>query len=181
MASEIRALLGAAQSAEVKGDTVEAVRLLREAAAFYRDRKLVTRAMQMLRHARRLEGHQDPGPPLDGFAPRELMGGDDDFDGPTGEVDWSQEGDDAFGFGDELIEAGAGHRPSPIVEPAPALEKEAFERVLTLADPALDAWCSFCCRPAREVGALTAGPAGAYICVACTTRAGALLGAPPAV
>lgn len=178
MASEIRALLGAAQSAEVKGDTAEAVRLLREAAAFYRDRKLVTRAMQMLRHARRLEGHQDPGPPLDGFAPRELINGDDDFDGPTGEHDWSNE---QFGFGDELLETNSARSETDSVRgaglEAPSVTSE-FERILTLADPALDAWCSFCCRPTREVGPLTAGPAGAYICAACTTRSGEILGSP---
>ena len=173
MASEIRALLGAAQSAEVKGDTVEAARLLREAAAFYRDRKLVTRAMQMLRHARRLEGHQDPGPPLDGFAPRELVTGEDDFDGPTGEHDWSNDTESAdFGFGDDLLETSAGR--DEVLRP-PTAPRE-FERILCLADPALDAWCSFCCRPTREVGALTSGPAGAYICAACTGRSGELLG-----
>ncbi len=168
MASEIRAILGAAQAAEVKGHSAEAARLLREAAAFYRDRQLITRAMQMLRHARRLEGHPDPGPPLDGFSPRELTG-DDDFDGPTGEYDWSEKADQAeadrdavFGFGDEL-------------QPGGVLKMQSFDRTIALADPALDAWCSFCCRPTVEVGALTAGPTGSYICRGCTERARALL------
>ncbi len=35
------------------------------------------------------------------------------------------------------------------------------------ADPAVDAWCSFCCRPKAEVGPLVAGPAGAFICAPC--------------
>jgi len=161
MASEIRALLSAAQSAEVKGDAVEAARLLRQAAAFYRDRQLVTRAMQMLRHARRLEGHEDPGPPLDGFAPRELAARPDDYEGPTGEVDWSNDDDDeeVFGFSEPGAPAFTGHA-----------------RELTVADPALNAWCSFCCRPGSEVGTLTAGPTNAFICAGCTERAGGLLG-----
>ncbi len=51
---------------------------------------------------------------------------------------------------------------------------EAPERVLVeqrtpqLADPNLDAWCSFCCKPGAEVGALVAGPAGSFICAGCT-------------
>ena len=168
MATEIRSLLAAAQSAEVKGEMTEAARLLREAAAFYRDHQSVTRAMQMLRHARRLEGAEDPGPPLDGFAPREMMGEDDAFDGPAGHVDWSNEetGDEVFGFGDESGDA----------EPDPAIAeraREPFERVLALAGPALNAWCSFCCRPSAETGDLVEGPANAYLCANC---AGTTLG-----
>jgi hypothetical protein len=49
------------------------------------------------------------------------------------------------------------------------------ERAPALADPDLDAWCSFCCRPSREVGRLVAGPAQAFICSACTELAASLL------
>jgi hypothetical protein len=53
------------------------------------------------------------------------------------------------------------------------------------ADPAADAWCSFCCRPKLEVGPVVAGPAGAFICAACidaAARIAARDGAPrPAV
>ncbi|WP_375765514.1 hypothetical protein NR798_27815 [Archangium gephyra] len=56
-----------------------------------------------------------------------------------------------------------------------------IERGPTRADPSLDAWCSFCCRPRSEVGALVAGPAGAFICSACIGESGALLGGVAAV
>ncbi|NVJ21490.1 hypothetical protein HUW62_09710 [Myxococcus sp. AM011] len=51
-----------------------------------------------------------------------------------------------------------------------------IERGPTRADAALDAWCSFCCRPRAEVGDLVAGPAGAFICKACLTESTSLLG-----
>ncbi|MCP3164229.1 hypothetical protein LZ199_15140 [Myxococcus sp. QH3KD-4-1] len=51
-----------------------------------------------------------------------------------------------------------------------------IERGPTRADAALDAWCSFCCRPRAEVGDLVAGPAGAFICKACLTESASLLG-----
>jgi hypothetical protein len=41
------------------------------------------------------------------------------------------------------------------------------ERGPQLADPALDAWCSFCCRPKGEAGALVSGPTGSFICASC--------------
>ena len=53
--------------------------------------------------------------------------------------------------------------------------KPFLERLPVLADPAQPAWCSFCCRPATEVGRLVAGPAGAFICRSCTERAERLL------
>jgi hypothetical protein len=49
------------------------------------------------------------------------------------------------------------------------------ERSAVLAPPSLDAWCSFCCRPKREVGPLVAGPTGTFICASCTDTARALL------
>lgn len=52
------------------------------------------------------------------------------------------------------------------------------QRGPTLADPAIDAWCSFCCRPKSEVGRLVAGPAGAYVCGRCVGAAGELLAVP---
>ncbi|WP_434389687.1 ClpX C4-type zinc finger protein [Melittangium boletus] len=63
--------------------------------------------------------------------------------------------------------------------PAPAAPEESgrfIERGPTRADPTLDAWCSFCCRPKAEVGALVAGPAGAFICATCIAESGGLLG-----
>lgn len=57
--SEIRSLLAAAQAAEQRGETPEAARLLREAASYYRDRRQLQRAAQMLRQARRVEGVEE--------------------------------------------------------------------------------------------------------------------------
>ena len=62
MSSPIRELLADAQAAEVKGDRPEAARLLRKAAALYRDANNHTRALKMLRHARRLEGVDEDQP-----------------------------------------------------------------------------------------------------------------------
>jgi hypothetical protein len=67
-------------------------------------------------------------------------------------------------------------REEPPSSPPPEAEAAFIERGPTRADPALDAWCSFCCRPRTEVGALVAGPAGAFICAACIGESGALLG-----
>ena len=68
----------------------------------------------------------------------------------------------------------------PDSEPIGDLGRGLVERTPTLADPALEAWCSFCCRPAREVGQLVAGPAHAFVCQACIELAAGLLGAAPA-
>ncbi|MCY1077572.1 ClpX C4-type zinc finger protein [Archangium lansingense] len=72
--------------------------------------------------------------------------------------------------------------PLPKGEGVAAEGEGAFiERGPTRADPSLDAWCSFCCRPRSEVGALVAGPSGAFICSACIGESGALLGGVAAV
>ncbi|QSQ25484.1 hypothetical protein JY651_11360 [Pyxidicoccus parkwayensis] len=55
-------------------------------------------------------------------------------------------------------------------------EKRLIERGPTRADAALDAWCSFCCRPRSEVGDLVAGPTGSFICAGCLSESVALLG-----
>lgn len=138
--AEIRDLLARAQAAELKGEKSEAVRLLREAAVFYRDRQMLKRAAQMLRQARRVEGIPDEPEP----------------------------GDEVFGFG-ETFEADA--------VPPPELPERVLieQRVPQLADPALDAWCSFCCKPKTEVGPLVAGPAGAYVCADCLKISSSLL------
>lgn len=58
------------------------------------------------------------------------------------------------------------------------LDDPRFDRGPQPADPAIDAWCSFCCRPRGEVGALIAGPAGAFICGGCLVVAGRLMALP---
>lgn len=139
--SEIRRLLADAQDAERRGKKDEAVRLLRVAAAWYRDRQMLKRAGQMLRQARRVEGIEEEAPSGDA-----VFGFGEDFEGSTPEVAEGREGR-------VLME----------------------QRVPQLADPALDAWCSFCCRPRTEVGTLVAGPAGAYVCEGCVATSAGLL------
>lgn len=149
--SEIRTLLANAQAAELRGEKPEAARLLREAASWYRDRQQLRRAAQMLRQARRVEGIEE-------------------------------EPDAVFGFGAEF-EGDAVPPPEPLPEVAqPTPTRQLVEqRGPQLADPAVDAWCSFCCRPKTEVGPLVAGPAGAFVCQGCTERSTSLLpGARPA-
>src|SRR5712692_7885608 len=137
MPEDIRETLRQAQAAEIRGERSEAVRLLKQAADLYEAAGNLGRSLQMLRHARRV--------------------------GAT-------------------LERSQGSRPVP-VEPAPevaadaaaeirsgaserklALAQQLAERGPTLADPTAQAWCSFCCRPQSDVGALAAGPAGAFIC-----------------
>ncbi|WP_418766429.1 ClpX C4-type zinc finger protein [Myxococcus xanthus] len=55
-------------------------------------------------------------------------------------------------------------------------EARLIERGPTRADAALDAWCSFCCRPRTDTGDLVAGPAGAFICKSCLTESQSLIG-----
>ncbi|AKQ65773.1 hypothetical protein A176_002685 [Myxococcus hansupus] len=55
-------------------------------------------------------------------------------------------------------------------------EARLIERGPTRADAALDAWCSFCCRPRTDTGDLIAGPAGAFICKSCLLESQSLLG-----
>jgi hypothetical protein len=65
-----------------------------------------------------------------------------------------------------------------VEEALPGVDRTLFERTPTLADPTLEAWCSFCCRPSREVGPLVAGPTQAYVCRACVRLAASLLDGP---
>lgn len=155
--SEIRELLAAAQQAEIRGDVREAGRLLDRAARWYESRQRDGRAQQMLRHAARLRAN--------GGTEASAGAGLDDPEDPD-ELD--------FGFGDGLTSRGA----APPAEPPPTPRRSRlFEpRTPVLADPAEDAWCSFCCRPAKEVGALVGGPTGAYLCRSCLEAATRALG-----
>ncbi len=135
MTSTIRDLLTQAQAAEARQDLSEAIRLLKEAEQYYRERQLDGRAQQMARNVARLEAAR--GPVSDGF-------------------------------GDELLDGSSG------VPGGAALA--AVERGPQRADPALEAWCSFCCKPKQEVGDLVAGPAGAFICRSCVAVSAVLHG-----
>lgn len=65
-------------------------------------------------------------------------------------------------------------------EAEPRRRRVIEERGPQLADPSLDAWCSFCCRPKTEAGALVSGPTGTFICASCLGAAHGFLGAAPA-
>ncbi|MCU0697899.1 MAG: ClpX C4-type zinc finger protein [Myxococcaceae bacterium] len=175
MASEIRSLLAAAQQAEASGDVPGAVTQLRRAAEFYRARRMARRAAQMERHIDRLEG-RPVTEPLDQIRDRTADEFDDDDgavaylldDAPFGageeapRPEVSRLEDDGLGFGDELVD-----RPTRELSP--------FDRGPQPAEPSLEAWCSFCCRPRGEVGPLVAGPAGAFICAGCISASARLL------
>ncbi len=75
--------------------------------------------------------------------------------------------DDGLGFGDELLDPASRRSRSEFVP--------AVDRGPQPADPSVDAWCSFCCKPTTEVGALVAGPAGAFICGGCVSFSAGLL------
>lgn len=59
-------------------------------------------------------------------------------------------------------------RPAPVVINGLSRFQQ---RGPTLADESLDAWCSFCCRPQKDLGSMVAGPAGAFICGSCALEA----------
>lgn len=62
------------------------------------------------------------------------------------------------------------------VDSAPRKKRVMEERGPTLADPRLEAWCSFCCRPSSEAGSLVGGPTGSFICSGCVGTATGFLG-----
>ncbi|MDP3501888.1 MAG: ClpX C4-type zinc finger protein [Myxococcales bacterium] len=176
MSSEIRSLLAAAQEAEAHGDVPRAISRLQQAAGFYRARRMERRAAQMERHIDRLEG-RSVSVPLDeihdpGIA---LFDEDDDAvshvleDAPFG-GEGDEPEDDGLGFGDELLDVA--RRTTRF------RDDSLFDRGPQQADPAIDAWCSFCCKPRTEVGPLIAGPAGAFICASCVTTSAKLMALP---
>lgn len=182
MSDDVREYLRAAQAAELRGDTSKAVELLEKAASVYRTSGRQSRAIQMLRHAYRLDGSR--ADLLEEIHRLELLP-----DVPTlsraAEVmseSLSLESERALEAEASSLEIVAvGERGETLFdlpeETAPALS--AFEvprrgrsEVLVERGPRwaaddADAWCSFCCRPGSEVGRLVAGAAGAFICEAC--------------
>jgi hypothetical protein len=161
VADEVREYLRAAQEAELRKDVPAAVDRLRQAASLYSRRGSLSRAVSVLRHALRI------GPGTEGLA-EELAEA-------------------------EAAEAAGPEVPARVPEVAPSPELQAAldalddERELVLEDhpvarapvPAtagLEAWCSFCCQPAREVGALAAGASGTFICGPCAEASCLLTG-----
>jgi hypothetical protein len=154
MGDDAREYIRAAQAAEISGDKARAVENLRKAATLFRGQGNPTRALQMLRHARRLDGESAE-------LAEELS-----------RMEW---------LPDRALDRAAGAEETErALAPLDEMEKpkHLIERGPTRADPALQAWCSFCCRPRTEVGDLVAGPAGAFICATCIGEARRLLALP---
>ncbi len=193
MASDVREYLRAAQAAEIRGDKARAVQLLRTAADEYQRAGNDPRAQQMLRHVERLQASGleqgaalrqperpqlvEPSRSQADIAVRQLKQAHLPEAGRLEAEVVLKSGELAARLAPELriatsrlADAAAGERRSGAADP------EFAERGPALADPAAPAWCSFCCRPRQEVGALVAGPAGAFICAACATHSSALLG-----
>jgi hypothetical protein len=251
MADNPRELIRAAQSAELQGDVKRAVEYLRKAAELYRRAGNAPRALQMLRHARKLDGGDEglaeevrrleamaePGrstaedgsglersreepslPELDRRqqliedalreAERLAAEAEDSGEHPVWVIE-SEVSEDLQRLEVQLARVAASVDPEEVAgeagvaalsaeavraasldTPVPTAAPEApehapprrrreqrlFDRGPTRADPTLDAWCSFCCRPRTETGDLVAGPAGAFICKACLAESLSLLG-----
>lgn len=161
MADEIREYIRAAQAAELKGEKAQAVEFFMKAAALYRTEGRFSRALQMLRNASRLDQ------------------GRADIATEIRRLEWLPETAlERAVAGDDGAEAKALEPLEAVGKPdaEPPDESRLLDRGPTLADPAHSAWCSFCCRPDREVGALVSGPAGSYICGGCLREARTLLG-----
>lgn len=168
MADEVREYVRAAQEAEVRGDVGQAIEHLRKAATLYRTRGNTARALQMLRHARRLDGtRQDI---IDEINRLEWL--------PEQPMQNAVSGTVTLEPSDEL-KAELEKLLKPLDEAeVPGADKQMFERGPTKADPTLSAWCSFCCKPKKEVGELVAGPAGAFVCASCVFESARLLAVP---
>lgn len=153
MPDEVREYIRAAQQAELRGDKPHAVELLKKAAALVRSGGNLQRALQLLRHAQRLD--DEPG-----------------LADEIRRLEWLPDKPFLRAVEDEELETEAALAPLRELE---ASDRRLAERGPTLADPELAAWCSFCCRPRSEVGGLVAGPAGAFICAGCLRESARLL------
>ncbi|MGQ0507634.1 MAG: ClpX C4-type zinc finger protein [Myxococcaceae bacterium] len=163
MADDVRDYLRAAQQAEVQGDKRRAVELLERVVKLYTTAGNPTRALSVLRHARRLDSavsslESSPQASFADVFPGVVL---DSFH----KIDTAQERDDV----DTDI-----RRDDPLALPGNR-EKKLIDRGPQRAASGLQAWCSFCCRPRAEVGDLVAGAAGVFVCAGCTEEAAALL------
>lgn len=157
MADEVREYIRAAQEAELRGDKAQAVALLRKAATLVRSSGNAQRALQLLRHAQRVDGDQA------------------DLAEEIHRLEWLPDKPFARTIDDSDREETAALEPLEALEASD--KKKMFERGPSRADPSLAAWCSFCCRPRSEAGDLVAGPAGAFICLGCVRESQEILGA----
>jgi hypothetical protein len=178
MPSDVREYLRAAQAAEIRGDKARAIDFLHKAADLYENAGNRPRAQQMLRQIDRLQAAPSTVVQADGGARAARAvpsGGIQSFEQDNRDAS-SAEFRGATQNGTQISSpeaAAARHARRERRRPA---RPELFQRGPTLADPALEAWCSFCCRPGKEVGALIAGPAGAYVCRGCAQESMRLLG-----
>ena len=130
MADEVREYIRAAQQAELRGDKPQAVELLKKAATMVRSGGNYQRALQLLRHAQRLDGNQP-----------ELLD-------EIRRLEWLP--DKPF-----LRAVDVEHETEEALAPLRALEesdRRMMDRGPTLSDPDLAAWCSSCCRVSSRSG-----------------------------
>ncbi|QSQ15971.1 ClpX C4-type zinc finger protein [Myxococcus landrumensis] len=200
MAENPRELIRTAQSAELRGDVSLAVEHLQRAAAVYQQAGNTARALQLLRHARRLDSSRQDlvaeERRLEGLVDGTASGVErQSVEESPAVAAWvldAEVSEDLQRLEVQLARVAATVDPvgvestsrdestvsSPSEEDAPPRrrrEARIIERGPTRADVSLEAWCSFCCRPRAEVGDLVAGPAGAFICKACLTESSSLL------
>ncbi|HEY3451011.1 MAG TPA: ClpX C4-type zinc finger protein, partial [Myxococcales bacterium] len=176
---KIRECIRRAQAAEVAGELDEAVRQLADAARLHVQRNEESRAAVLVRHGLRLKPESQELLELlervKGSEQAELIP-----DEPLKVVEVS----------DPQVPPAVSPERIPD-EPLKVVELEGVEQAAlpgarglevpqrgpTLADPGADHWCSFCCRPKTEAGAMVAGPVGAYMCAQCLEVSARLLGA----
>lgn len=174
---KIREAIRRAQAAEVAGELDEAVRELEDAARLHILRNEEARAAVLVRHGLRLRpGHAALLELLErvgAFEEPEVP------DEPVSVVDAAPDlppANSPAGVPEEPVKVvdvdGEEHVAVPGARPGLVVP----QRGPTLADASADHWCSFCCRPKAEAGAMVAGPAGAFICGKCLETAAGLLG-----
>lgn len=186
MADEIRQYLRAAQAAELQGEKPEAAEFLCKAAHLYRSSGKFSRALTMLRHALRLDPSrkdlQDEIRRLEWLPDQPMRDALDDEGtlemqmrrilAPLDEV-VEEVAQDSADFAAAILGAPLKTPPAPLPGKPP---REIPERAPVLSPIGQEAWCSFCCKPGREVGALVAGATGAFACRNCVRESVRLLG-----
>ncbi|HYO52135.1 ClpX C4-type zinc finger protein [Archangium sp.] len=204
MAENVRDVIRAAQAAELGGDKPRAIELLRRAAELCRRAGNGARAEQLLRYALRLDPSREDLEAEIVRLEAMTRASEESLPAPSAPASDEEPEPGVFVLEEDTTsplqqalreaELAMDRRTNPVAlavevmrsavledpHPGPLPEGEGegafIERGPTRADPSLDAWCSFCCRPRSEVGPLVAGPAGAFICSACIGESGALLG-----
>ncbi len=182
-----RELLQSAQAAEREGDLERAGALLEQAAHLYEETGHPARAAQMRRQVARLGVGTGRGERREASSPLDSEVSDISSDISSPDISSpdtsSLARSSSAETGERAVPTGPRSAPAEplgpagdeVSNPSPGAGRTLIERAPALAEPGLEAWCSFCCRPSREVGRLVAGPAQAFICSACTELAASLL------